>query len=189
MEFTLTYQGILRANGSLKDKQAIRRELHKQFLKLWDLPPLNEYLHDDKYFKDVPANGGLNFVREVGGFKFVPLVNAKFYLLCEIAVTLLRPEPPGSIITQSGDIDNRLKTLFDALRMPKTTDEIPKGDFPREDEGFFFCLLEDDNLISRISVDTDTLLEPTVASSSHVHLLLKVRTRTVRVCYGNLGLI
>lgn len=35
-------------------------------------------------------------------------------------ITLLRPEPPGSIVS-SGDIDNRLKTLFDALELAKGT--------------------------------------------------------------------
>jgi hypothetical protein len=31
---------------------------------------------------------------------------------------------------------------------------------PSQDENPFYCLLEDDRLISKVSVDTDTLLQP-----------------------------
>ena len=57
----------------------------------------------------------------------------------------------------SGDIDARIKTIFDALRMPKNLDEAG-GAVPQADENPFFCLLEDDKLISEIKVTTDELL-------------------------------
>jgi hypothetical protein len=60
---------------------------------------------------------------------------------------------PGRLIT-SGDIDNRLKTLFDSLRI---LGEVPAG--PTEDKKPFYVLLEDDKPITHISVETDTLLE------------------------------
>jgi hypothetical protein len=70
----------------------------------------------------------------------------------------LRPEAPGSVITQGSDIDNRLKTLFDSLRMPKNLNELPSGISPSDIDNPFFCLLEDDNLITKVSVTTDRLL-------------------------------
>jgi hypothetical protein len=41
MEFTLVYQGILKANGDAKQKQTIRRMLHPQLRSLWQYPPLD----------------------------------------------------------------------------------------------------------------------------------------------------
>ncbi len=61
------------------------------------------------------------------------------------------------MLIQSGDIDARLKTIFDALRLPKNLDEAG-GVGPQTDENPFFCLLEDDKLISEIKVTTDSLL-------------------------------
>ena len=37
---------------------------------------------------------------------------------CSLKVNFLRNESVGSLITQADDLDNRIKTLFDALRMP-----------------------------------------------------------------------
>src|SRR5438105_10912291 len=81
-------------------------------------------------------------------------------LICSIDILLLRPDPPGKVLV-SGDIDNRLKTLFDALRLPKGAQELVGYDKPEVDEKPFFCLLEDDSLITHVSVETDVLLQPT----------------------------
>jgi hypothetical protein len=97
---------------------------------------------------------------------------------------MLRPEPPGAIITQAGDIDNRLKTLFDALRYPKKMDELPKGATPDESEKPFFCLLEDDILITGVSVRTDVLLEPDAATHK-VQLHIQVETKATQSRVGN----
>jgi hypothetical protein len=100
---------------------------------------------------------------------------------------MLRPEPPGSILTQAGDIDNRLKTLFDALKVPAEPDALPSNDNPKEDEKPFFCLLEDDNLITKISVETDRLLEQCSGPSEAV-LLIHVTTKATRQSWANMGL-
>src|SRR6185437_9442927 len=108
-------------------------------------------------------------------------------MVAELSITFLRPEPPGSLVTQGGDIDNRLKTLFDALRMPKDISELPPGDAPAEGETPFFCLLEDDNLITKIAVNTDRLLKPP-PKPSHVVLLIHVTTKPTRLIWANIGL-
>jgi hypothetical protein len=64
------------------------------------------------------------------GYNFVPLVTERLLLLCRLDVLFLRPDPPGSLI-KSGDIDNRLKTLFDALRMPENASELGRCEPPR----------------------------------------------------------
>jgi hypothetical protein len=38
---------------------------------------------------------------------------------------LLWPQPAGAIISQGGDIDNRLKTLFDSLKVPTERTALP----------------------------------------------------------------
>jgi hypothetical protein len=72
-------------------------------------------------------------------------------------VLFLRREKPGKVFMR-GDIDNRLKTLFDALKMPNCGQEIGQ-EIAGPDEDPFFVLLEDDAMIADVSVTTDRLLE------------------------------
>src|SRR6266849_6098917 len=58
----------------------------------------------------------------IGGKQFVPLVRQSLALACSLDILFLRREEPGSLILQGGDIDNRIKTLFDALKMPTADD-------------------------------------------------------------------
>lgn len=173
MRFTLTYTGDLRANARPQQKHDIRKVFHKQMRTLWSQEPLlaNKSWHD----RSNPRTK-VNLNRPLGAFRFVPLVSKDLYLVCELSIFMLRPEPPGSLITQGGDIDNRLKTLFDALRMPHNESELPKGSAPEADQDPFFCLLEDDNLITAVSVKTDRLLVPT-ENMNEVHLDIQVETR------------
>ena len=75
-----------------------------------------------------------------------------------------------------GDIDNRLKTFFDCLTIPKAN-QIPKGDSPKVDEMPFYCLLQDDKLITNISVSVHQLLKP--CSKGFVCLLVHVQIKQI----------
>ena len=55
---------------------------------------------------------------ERGGYLFTPVVTTRLNLIAHLDILFLRPGNPGSLITHGGDIDNRLKTLFDALQIP-----------------------------------------------------------------------
>jgi len=177
VEFRLVYEGPLRSNGDIKHKQEIRRVLHSQLKELWQQSPLK----DNSLLIEPNSTSDINILKPVAPFIFAPLVCEKMRLIAEIDITLLRPEPPGSIVTQAGDIDNRLKTLFDALRMPTATSELSKGDTPQQGENPFFCLLEDDNLISKLTVSSDRLLKP-VSDTAHVVLIIRVVTvATLRI--------
>ena len=90
-----------------------------------------------------------------GKFHFVPLVEADLRLRVSLDILFLRHDRLP-LVKEGGDIDNRLKTLFDALRVPDSIDGLGGG--PEEDESPFFVLLEDDSLISEIRVSTDQLL-------------------------------
>ena len=184
MEFKLVYEGSLKANGTVRDKHDIRRYLHNQFIVLWQQPPLN---YHREFLEETPADGKTSILRHVGAFTFAPLVCQKLHLIAQLHIVFLRPEPPGALITQGGDIDNRLKTLFDALRMPKIESELPRGDVPQANEHPFFCLLEDDNLITAVAVETDRLLR-LQANDSHVHLIITVNTKAIIGTWDNAGL-
>lgn len=188
MEFTLVYRGPLKAttrnNSRVDNKQEIRRWFHVQLKELWKQEPLNK---TDASLLQVDAGEEKNLIHDIGGFQFVTLVSERICLVAELDILMLRPEAPGAIVTQSGDIDNRLKTLFDALKLPKGS-ELPKNDRPKDGETPFFCLLEDDNLITKLAVTTDRLLVP-VTSTNDVELLIRVKTKATYVTWGNLVLL
>ena len=176
MEFRLTYEGPLKAatrdNSRMRDKHVIRKEFHKQLAELWRV---QRPLTDIGYPSFLKSFSG-RYAR--GGFNFLPLINKPFNLVCSLDILFLRRESPGELIKHGGDLDNRLKTLFDALRIPEINDELT--DFsPSQEEDPFFCLLEDDALITNFQVTTDRLLTP-LKSEQHpneVFLAIKINTK------------
>lgn len=185
MEFTLVYEGPLRANGSVSAKQKLRRAFHLQLRELRSQPPFNQERNPDFLTVGLPDEPQ-NF-QNLSGFTFVPLVSTYLKAIAELDIIMLRPEPPGSIVTQSGDIDNRLKTLLDSLRVPQSEREIPTDDSPVENENPFFCLLEDDNLVTKLTVSTDRLLKPN-CDPSLVSLIIHVKTKVLIVTCENIDL-
>jgi hypothetical protein len=179
MRFTLTYTGDLKANARPDHKHQLRKEFHSQLRVLWQQEPLVDHqVLYDKSKKAIKVNVDLN--RNIESFRFVPLVSPDLYLVCSLKIFMLRPEPPGSLITQGGDIDNRLKTLFDALRIPKNESELPIGAVVGQDENPFFCPLEDDNLVTNVNVKTDRLLTSST-NPSLVHLDILVETHITKM--------
>lgn len=181
MHLILHYRGGLKSsrNFGLAHKHEIRRHFHSQLKTLWTQKPLSEQPE-----LLTPGVTGSSLLRPIGSFIFAPLVNAQMNVVAELTITLLRPEPPGGLLTQGGDIDNRLKTLFDALRMPQHLNELPPGDMPADGESPFFCLLENDTLVTAVSVRTEQLLEPNVGDPE-VDLTISVRTRVTRPSMEN----
>ena len=73
-------------------------------------PPPRKY--DPKEFKDLFAPV------VVGGHEFMPLIREAVGLACSLDIVFMRKGEIGSLVSQDGDLDNRIKTLFDGLRMP-----------------------------------------------------------------------
>jgi hypothetical protein len=118
---------------------------------------------------------------KTGNFRFVPLVAKCFATACSLDILLLQPQGSDPLVSQAGDIDNRIKTLFDALRIPKP-DET-KGLTPGEGENPFFCLLEDDALILEFHISADRLLVPPAGSGhweNHAYVVSTVKLILVR---------
>jgi len=175
MRFVLSYDGDLKANGSKNHKQAIRRSMHLQLRQLWMETPYPSLRS--------PAD---SLCTELDGWRFFPLASALRGEVVELRVTMLSPAKIGAhLITHGGDIDNRLKTLFDALRMPREKGELPRGDRPGEGEDPFFCVMSDDSLITEVSVSTKRLLTP-AASRANVKLLIEVQIERLRPVGGSM---
>lgn len=193
MEFRLLYDGDLKG-GNSKDRkhiQSLRRHFHTQLSVLWDQSPLKtdpvEISHRGKWLRRTPQPGEISHIKELGNFVFAPLVTANSYLFAELDILFLRPGPPGNLLDQGGDLDNRVKTLIDSLRMPAQLNELPDGDEPKVGEEPFFCLLEDDKLISGFSVTSDRLLRPNTPRAN-ANLIVKVRIRASIETWDNSGI-
>ena len=130
MYFRLIYKGKLpavskSAKGTrVEDKHRIRKTLHPQLRELWKSDrilrsvmeakkngrPLFELLADD-YAKC--------------GYRFLPLVGSPASdEACSLDILFLRRDQPGALVKHGGDIDNRIKVLLDALRMPDECHEV-----------------------------------------------------------------
>jgi hypothetical protein len=182
VEFRLLYSGELFASSRndtrAQHKHGLRRQFHPQLRRLWDvnknlrqlavhsglmsagqskdslLPKIRNGEAEPSWFDTGIIAIGNSWSR--AGYQFIPLITSHIAVRCSLDVLLLRPEE-DRFIFERGDIDGQIKTLFDALRMPADLAETG-GISPQDDETPFFCLLEDDNLISEVRVTTDQLL-------------------------------
>jgi hypothetical protein len=205
MRFTLYYDGSLPSAANearLPEKHRVRKAIHPQLLQLFRTSPLlpkpdhrdwaNWAVWDWPVIRQTTGTawGEDEAVFRCGELHFVPLVRRSLDLICELDVLFLRPGAPGAIIT-GGDIDNRILTLSDGLRLPRGEREIAyanqQTDFPRTDP--IFCLLEDDSLITRWNVRTDQLLAPASGgAASDVRLVIDVVIKAARLTWSNLDL-
>lgn len=210
MKFTLTYDGDLPSSGN-SNKTAyvsrIRNVFHDQMADLWDTnvilrqlartarvlkntqngpkwhtqrPELPDYLEPIHPVGDAMID--LCAPLAVGGNGYIPLVRKSLYLTCEIEILFLRHEDPGALVLQGGDLDGRIKTLFDALRMPNEQ-EASKGEAPTADP--LYCLLESDTLISDLSIKTGRLLGERTKKPHAVRLWINVAVKVLRVSDQN----
>lgn len=186
MELTLFYRGVLGSNKGKAEKHSLRRVFHRQLALFWSQNPLKDYRHLWEPTNKLHSENA-DIRRPLGSYEFVPLVNERLNLVADIHIQLLRPEPPGLIRAQAGDLDNRVKTLLDALRMPRLSNEVPHDATPNDDERPFFCLLEDDALINSFSVTTHRWLEPGLHACEAI-LIVSVKTSVTRLTTLNMEL-
>jgi hypothetical protein len=187
--------------GRAEDKQQLRKHFHPQLRELWKQHPdlrsqasafcyLSNRGQEGKklvFVDDRLASAGnvqryidhlaSNYQRCNG--RFVPLVSEVGGFTCALDILFLRRDNPGSLVHDGGDIDNRIKVLLDGLRMPKTTQELGGLTIDPADEDPFFCLLEDDSLLTRLSVTTDRLLSPQKAAEDIHDVLLEIHVTVI----------
>jgi hypothetical protein len=187
MKFRLLFEGAIppRQQSSLVEIHEIRSALAPQMAALWRFPPLAGEV--EKWLRHrEPTDTDYALLEQRGSAVFAPLISKRNDLQCELDITFMRQQAAGQLIGDGGDIDNRVKTLLDALSVP-----------PPAQANFFsdtgpsrpiFCVLQDDALITKLSVETDRLLRPSKSRHDLV-AIVQVTVKAVRVTFGTIGLL
>jgi hypothetical protein len=220
MRFYLTYEGPVystqkdsidqQRDAGAPHKHDMRRAFHSQLKQLW---ATNKFLRthtmditnannsSTRPIADNAAYWGAEVANKLPfseiqarrytehGYRFAPLVCEDFSLLCSLRILFLRRDAPGSVVS-AGDIDNRLKTVIDALRRPLRPAELVGNEVPKEGEDPFYVLLEDDKQVTHLEVETDTLLDapaPGNADRARARLVIAVEIRPYNLTYFNLS--
>ena len=152
MKFKLLYFGDILINPKKRAHHIsdIRMQFHPQLKKLVEHSPWSNLT---QYMIPNPVKSPVT-TKHVGGIDFNPIITPNLKLLAELDILMLHPEIVGEA---RSDIDNRIKTLLDGLRCPQNEHEIG-ANTPR-DAGPIYTLLDDDHLVTRISVNTSHLLD------------------------------
>jgi hypothetical protein len=209
MNFKLTYEGPLAASGNssgrIPDKWLIRKQIQPQLAELWTTHPVMKGIGISAMSTSINMGGRVQLSAParvtigdsaavasklvepvvVSGHPFIPLVRKSLELACGLDILFLRKEQPGSLILQGGDIDNRVKTLFDALKVPSKEDiEVESPEATP-----FYCLMESDALVTNLSVDTDRLLGAPAMPVNQVYLVIDVTVKVMRITESNVGFL
>jgi hypothetical protein len=189
MEFRLTYSGALpsqQGNSRAKEKNEIRRVFHGQLKELWARHPVLKLMVPVQEHPDTgePVRRYDQIARfKVGNktghiYNFLPLIGEEYGISCSLDILLLRRDMPGGVVKRGGDIDNRLKVLFDAMRYPQAVAEMPDGP-PLADENPFYCVMQDDRFIDQFTITTDRLLCPPASDQRVKDVLLIIKIKTL----------
>lgn len=203
MEFRLTYEGKLLSSGNNNPrpghKHAIRMHFHAQLARLWKFnrslagiasgfqTSLKDAHQVYLYSEEGAPKGSrpyLKLLREnypMFNTEWAPLVTEGSGLTCAVDVLFLRRGARGGVM-QSGDIDGRIKTLFDALAIPRSAAGLPQD---LASTCPIFTLLDDDKHISHVSVTSDELLDPTEQKGAGNNDARVVLTVNVRPTHGS----
>ena len=134
LTFTLTFRGDLRSGqerGSMVvEEHDIRKQFHEQLKNLYSSHPyLRSFYMTYLAMRDRPEiadqkKGLPRFFVDAqrGPFTFLPLITRAQVMVCELDILFLRNEKRGRLFkyanNSAGDLDNRIKVLFDALQIP-----------------------------------------------------------------------
>jgi hypothetical protein len=211
MQFTLVFNGRLPGAGNNPKPdyvRDIRDALHPQLEYLWQVSGALKRLRrtarvpdgrtgfmsveesplDVEFDPKTPLPPGMvDLCKPIirGAKEYIPLVRKSLDLACALEVLFLRQEDPGALVLQGGDLDNRIKTLCDALRIP---DEDVEARYPQK-QSPTYCLLESDSLVSALDVSTERLLFPQTKYPNEVHLVISATVRVLRVGVWNVCLL
>ncbi len=153
MKFRLVYEGDVFSSQNKKSKEnthKIRKHFHYQIKNLLESDRILDTVKNATPVDRAP-------------FNFTPMVwKLKSAPDCSLDILFLRRDGRGRArwcAGGAGDIDNRLKPLVDALTVP-SEQQIPCGVTPEQDQEHFYCLFQDDCLVTHLSVEADQWLAP-----------------------------
>ncbi len=204
MDLRLIYEGPLGTEKSkvVEAKHAIRRALRLQLLdhvrRRPALSHLTEKIRGNLAVHKLPEGqepdwAAIGRKYHLRGEEFVPIVVGAADAVCHLDILFLRREHTDSLILKpkdeyGGDLDNRLKIFLDALRVPQEEKEVPVGIVPEPwEQGPFYCLLEDDSLITKLCIEADVLAglhRPD--EHKHVKIILTATLKITSINYYNL---
>ncbi len=215
MKFHLVYRGHLSSSGNSpkpKEALAIREQLSAQMEYLWAVNgPLQELKYSalvaprdssirttldsplmtaKEHYERTPQRVRdqlINLCDPVcfEKYEYVPLVRKSLEINCSLKILFLRQEDPGNLISQAGDIDNRIKTLLDGLKVPDKANHDKFSPILNKT----YCLLESDFLVANLDIETDRLLFPETDKENEVHLVIEVSIHVLRAGAWNLCLL
>ena len=185
MKFKLLYYGDILTNPKKRAQHIadIRMHFHPQLKKLVTLQPwdnLNKFMMPD-------ATKSPIITRLVGGVDWNPIISSNLKMIAELDILLMHPEIVG---VPRSDIDNRVKTILDGLRCPQNEHEI--GQNTPRDIGPIYTLLDDDHLVTKLTVNTSHLLAHDLFSCDvpstpdSVFMLIDVNVRVTEGTLENL---
>ncbi|MCL2629803.1 MAG: hypothetical protein FWD33_03945 [Alphaproteobacteria bacterium] len=153
MKFKLLYYGELMSNPKNRSRHIseIRMTFHQQMKGLIDISPWKNLA---QHMVPNPTKAPI-LSKSMGGYVFNPFISDKLNMFVELDIQMLHPETIGFA---RADIDNRAKTLLDALRCPQNEHEC--GANMPKNIGPIYTLLDNDNLVSKLSINTSHLLSP-----------------------------
>lgn len=198
MRFTLIYDGPLpsTAHVEVTDTYCLRKAFHIQLREVWDKKPMLsaelkhwQTLTAEQQAASLHNTDYLIKPAEFGPFQFAPLITKFHHLTCELDILFLRAEKPGLIfkVNSAGDLDNRLGVLFDALQLPKQLNQLPDHAVPEGSERPFLCLLENDDLITAVRIESERLYEPSdSAIANHVRLTIRATVKAQQYSWKTL---
>ena len=166
MEFTLYIHGQINSKDNPSAIHKIRRELHYQLNQLWKLDPWKKNgknLWQKNPWEDIELDKWKiknELFQKRHGKNFICLATSNLDMYVELSFNFFVPKN-----TSFRDIDNKLKTLCDALKLPdkrkrkKDSPKYIKSWVQNKKENPLVCLLEDDDLIYKLSAETDFFLD------------------------------
>jgi hypothetical protein len=208
VKFTLIYDGCLPSSGNKPQPtyvSKIRNDFHDQLADLWDNnvvfrqlartartypgggffgtgeyppPELPNYNEPIRLLQPGQTDYCAAISVPDANASYIPIVRNSLYLNCAVDILFLRHEEPMSLMRAGGDLDGRLKTLFDALKMPHPNEPY-KGEKPIANP--LYVVLEDDALISDFSVKSGRLLGRRPKHEQAVRLTVDVTIKVLRV--------
>ncbi|GAC1585524.1 MAG: hypothetical protein NVS3B5_19930 [Sphingomicrobium sp.] len=177
-----------------KHKHHLRSCFHPQMKKLYETTPhlvagkgMGDHVIWERGLKGMKRYDASSVAAQMyNHWRFVSLVTEELKLSCWIDILYLRRYPPGSLINR-GDLDNRLKTLFDALAIPNPHQGYENLTPEFGETPFFYCLLENDKFISKITIETDTMLQEVQEppDDNDARLVITVRVRPYEMTFLN----
>ena len=175
VDLNLKYSGVFKSAQSKRranHKHLLRMHFSKQLAVHWKQhetlsqydPKALQYAEKGKNWFDVErpvGDRGLFWKHHIRAYNVIPLVTHIHLMHCHLAIRMHCPRGHGSILYEGGDIDNRLKVLLDALSMPQDESQIPSSVASADPDASepLFCLLESDELVTKLSVEMFPLLD------------------------------